>query len=107
MEQGSILGLPLASLGFGGVMGVAVGYATKKLGKLVLLAVGLVFLAVQWLAWEGWLHVDWASMEASAKAAWTDATGTTLAERAWQVVTADLPFGAAFAAGFALGVKLG
>ena len=38
---------------------------------------------------------------------WMDAQGVTLAERAWQVISANLPFGSGFVAGFALGFKLG
>ena len=107
MNEGAIFGLPVARLGFGGLLGMAVGFATRKLGKFVLLGVGLLFLAVQLLAWQGWIHVDWLSLEAAAKGAWTSVDGETLAQRAWHVASADLPFGGAFAGGFAIGLRLG
>lgn len=49
----------LANLGFSGCMGAAAGMALKKLGQFVAVAVGLVFLLVQGLAYTGFITVQW------------------------------------------------
>ena len=46
-------------------------------------------------------------MQQTAEHVWSDPQGVTLADRAWEMLSANLPFGGAFAAGFALGFKLG
>lgn len=95
------------SLGFGGLAGVVVGYASKKLTKLAAILLAILFILVQVLAYQGWIHVEWTAVEESAKHVWIDDSGITLADRAWHILTANLPFGGAFVAGFALGFKLG
>ena len=94
-------------LGFGGVAGAVVGYTSKKVTKLVALALGLVFIVIQVLVYLKFVSVDWGAVQTGAEHVWADAAGVTLADRAWEVISANLPFGAAFAAGFALGFKLG
>lgn len=94
-------------LGFGGVAGAVVGYTAKKVTKLVALALGLVFIVIQALVYLEVLSVNWGAVQAGAEQVWSDAQGVTLADRAWAILSANLPFGAAFAAGFALGFKLG
>lgn len=94
-------------LGFGGVAGAVVGYTAKKLTKLVALALGLVFIVIQVLIYFHFIAVDWQAIEHSAHEVWSDAHGVTLADRAWQVVSANLPFGGAFAVGFGIGFKVG
>ena len=107
MDLGGLLGTVGADLGFGGVAGAVVGYAAKKVTKLVALALGLVFIVIQVLVYLKFVSVDWGAVQTGAEHVWADAAGVTLADRAWEVISANLPFGAAFAAGFALGFKLG
>ncbi|MFM8408824.1 MAG: FUN14 domain-containing protein [Alphaproteobacteria bacterium] len=102
-----LLSGPLGTLGVGGLLGASAGYAAKKLSRLALLVVGLGFLLVQLLAWQGWIEVRWEHVEAAARAQWQSPDGTTLLDRAWRVASANLPFGGAFAAGFAIGFRLG
>ena len=101
------LSASLSSLGFGGVLGAAVGFTAKKTLKIAAIVVGLSFIAVQLLLHFGLLHVDWGAIESASHHAWVDASGETAAARAWAVLSADLPFGTAFVAGFALGFRLG
>jgi len=98
---------PLSGLGFGGLIGATVGYASKKVTKLVALVFGLCFILVQVMVFMGWIDVDWIAVQHSAEAAWTNAQGHTLLERAWQILTANLPFGGGFLAGFLVGFKVG
>src|SRR6478672_11603237 len=106
-ELGPLLSGSVGELGFGGVAGVIVGYTAKKLTKLMALALGLGFLFIQTLVYLKFVSVDWITIQHTAEHVWKDPHGVTLAERAWQVIGANLPFGAAFVAGFALGFKLG
>lgn len=94
-------------LGFGGAAGAVVGYASKKVTKVVALALGLVFITIQALVYLHLVTVDWHAVQAGAEHVWTDPHGVTLATRAWRVLSANLPFGAAFAAGFGIGFKMG
>jgi len=98
---------PLSGLGFGGLVGAAVGYASKKVTKLVALVLGLCFILVQVMVFMGWIDVDWVAVQNSAESAWSNGQGHTLAEHAWQILTANLPFGGGFVAGFLIGFKIG
>lgn len=107
MDLTSALSGLAPDLGFGGVAGAVVGYTAKKVTKLVAIALGLVFIAVQYLVYMKFVSVDWNAVQTTAEHVWSDGQGVTLADRAWQIVSANLPFGGAFVAGFALGFKLG
>lgn len=99
--------LPLAQLGFGGMAGLVVGYTAKKIAKMTAILLGVLFLLVQVLAYNGLITVNWGAVEKTASGVWTDPNGVTFADRAWAMISANLPFGGAFATGFLLGFKLG
>ncbi len=105
-EKGNILLGPVGGLGFGGVVGLGVGFTAKKIGKVILLTIGAVVILLQALAYGELIDIDWGAVEGAAKSAWATPDGT-LADRAWEVVTNNLPFGGGFVAGFALGFKMG
>jgi uncharacterized membrane protein (Fun14 family) len=107
VELGTLLSGPAGQLGFGGVAGMMVGYASKKVTKLAALALGLLFITVQGLVYMKFVSVDWNAVQQTAAHVWRDAQGVTLADRAWDVLSANLPFGGGFAAGFAIGFKIG
>jgi uncharacterized membrane protein (Fun14 family) len=106
-DLGSLLNGPIASLGFGGIAGAVVGYTAKKATKIVAIALGCVFILLQILVYEGFITVDWTAVQGTAEKVWTDEGGRTLADHAWEIISANLPFGGGFAAGFALGFKIG
>jgi len=106
-EVQELLSGPWATLGFGGVAGAAVGYTAKKVTKLAALLLGALFIAVQLLVYWDFIDVHWETVQSTAQGVWQDSQGVTLAERAWHVISANLPFGGGFVAGFALGFKLG
>lgn len=106
-DLGEILTGPAGALGFGGVAGVLVGYAAKKLAKAVAVVLGLLFILLQLLVHEGFISVNWDTVQATAEGAWRNPQGQTLADRAWAIVIGNLPFGGGFVAGFALGFKIG
>ena len=107
MDLGTLLSGPAGQLGFGGVAGAIVGYTSKKLTKLAALLLGLVFLVIQGLVYLRFVSVDWNAVQQTAEHLWTDQQGVTLAQHAWEIISANLPFGGGFVAGFALGFKLG
>ena len=98
---------PLAGLGFGGVAGAAVGYTAKKMTKLVALLLGLAFITVQLLAYYGLAEIDWGAVQSSAEGVWRGSDGVSLAQKFWHILTANLPFGGGFVAGFVLGFRMG
>src|SRR5258708_3489500 len=103
---GSLTG-PLAELGFGGIAGAIVGFTAKKVAKVAALALGALFLGVQLLAYYGMVEVHWNAVQSGAEHLWRDGQGATLAQRAWDVISYNLPFGGGFLAGFALGLRRG
>ena len=107
MDFASLVGAPLASLGFGGAAGLVVGYAAKKVTKAVALLLGLLFILLQVLAYNDLITVNWTAVQHTAQQVWTDPSGMTLADRGWNILSANLPFGGGFVTGFALGFKLG
>lgn len=106
-DLGTLLSGPAGELGFGGVAGAIVGYTAKKVAKLAALALGLLFIVIQGLVYMHFVSVDWLTVQHTAENIWRDAHGVSLADRSWEVLTANLPFGGGFIAGFALGFKIG
>jgi uncharacterized membrane protein (Fun14 family) len=107
VDLGTLLSGPAGQLGFGGAAGAVVGYTSKKLTKLAALMLGLIFLVIQALVYLKFVSVDWEAVQQTAEHVWKDPHGVTLAQRAWEILSANLPFGGGFMAGFALGFKLG
>ena len=105
-DSGTIVIGPGAGLGFGGVLGLGVGYATKKLGKIFLLLLGLFVVVLQVLAHFEWITVDWNAVHSTASGMWQTPDGS-LGEHLWEIVASNLPFGGGFLAGFTLGFKMG
>ena len=98
---------PLAGLGFGGLTGAAVGYTAKKFTKLAALILGLAFIIVQVMVYQGWVDIDWVAVQSATENAVSSEQGRSALQKAWDVLTTNLPWGGGFVAGFALGFKLG
>jgi uncharacterized membrane protein (Fun14 family) len=91
-------------LGIGGVGGFVVGFALKKLSKLVLFLTGLFILALIYLSTQGIINVDYASLF-NALAGLIGSAGSAFS---WLVgVISLLPFAGSFIVGFLLGLKIG
>lgn len=91
-------------LGVGGIGGFIVGYAIKKLSKLILILIGLFILLLIYLGTQGVININYGALwdALSGLVGWA---GSTLS---WLVgVLSLLPFAASFIAGFLLGLKLG
>jgi uncharacterized membrane protein (Fun14 family) len=92
----------VGTLGFGGLMGYAVGYAAKKIAKVVLVAIGVLFFLIQYLVYQHLAHVDWAGVAHHGGAA-AKAGGLAF----WKIATYNVPLGAGFVAGILLGLRKG
>ncbi|MEZ4629354.1 MAG: FUN14 domain-containing protein [Deinococcales bacterium] len=97
----------LAQLGVGGALGFATGYALKKVGKLALVAVGLLFLILQLAAFYGYVNIDWLKIQENLNPFFE----TESLNRQWQqflfMITANLPFAGGFVPMFLVGLKMG
>lgn len=94
-------------LTFGAVAGFAAGYALKKVGKVLAIALGLLFVALQVLAYYGFLTIDWVEVQGRVD----PLLEPSALDGAWRavlrVLTFNVAFAAAFVPGFLLGLKRG
>jgi len=93
-------------LGVGGIGGFILGFALKKLSKLILLLIGLFIIVLLYLGMNGIISVsiNYAALFNAINEflGWAGSTVSWLTH----VVTL-LPFAGSFIVGFALGFKLG
>jgi uncharacterized membrane protein (Fun14 family) len=93
----------VGTLGFGGLVGYGVGYAAKKVTKLALIGMGVLFFAIQYLVYKGFVHgVEWGGLAAAGGHA--AKSGGLLF---WKIITCNVSLGAGFVAGIVLGFKKG
>ncbi len=91
-------------VGTGAVGGFIVGYAVKKLSKLVAIVIGLFLVALIYLGTQGIISINYGAL-------W-DAVGNALGLAgsgfSWLVgIISLLPFAGTFVVGFLLGFKIG
>jgi uncharacterized membrane protein (Fun14 family) len=55
------------SIGFGGVAGFLIGYAIKKVMKVMLIIVGLIFVGFIYLEYHKVLSIDWNKIQLSVE----------------------------------------
>ncbi len=103
-----------ASVGVGGVAGFVIGYAIKKILKIVMVIVGLFLAALAYLASQGVISVNWdkiGSASTSTLVGIQNATMGATPGAADQVMMAlaniGIPLTGSFAAAFALGFMKG
>jgi len=101
---GADLSSLLVQLGAGGLLGFIVGYAVKKLLKVLLVILGLGILMLMLLNYVGIVTVDWDRVVAIISSITPKIIN--IAGPVQQLVNA-LPFAGAFVAGFILGIKVG
>ena len=103
-ESPSILTPLIAQLGVGGIGGLCVGYAVKKVAKIVAFLIGLFFLGLQYLAYQGIIDVNYVALEEWG----VNALGSAVAaEGILRAMIANLPFAASFIVGFGIGLRMG
>lgn len=94
----------LTEAGLFGLIGFALGYTSRKLFKLALIALAIAFVAVQGLVHLGWLEVDWGGLLERLNA-WL----FNLRESATvsEFLTDRVPSGGALLVGWLVGFKRG
>ncbi|MCS6869643.1 MAG: FUN14 domain-containing protein [Thermus sp.] len=97
----------LGQMTFGGLAGYAVGFALKKVGRLLAFSLGLLFVALQLLAQAGYVQVDWTRIQKEVEPLLQGPGLKNLWEGLLRTLTYNLPFGASFMGGFLLGLRAG
>ncbi|MEM2439818.1 MAG: FUN14 domain-containing protein [Candidatus Bathyarchaeia archaeon] len=99
-----ILPTIIYELGLGGLGGFLMGFALKKLSKLILFLVGLFIAFLVYLNIKGVLSLNYEALFNFI----SDLLGAAGSAFSWLVHTiALLPFAASFVVGFLIGLKLG
>jgi uncharacterized membrane protein (Fun14 family) len=90
--------------GIGGIGGFIVGYAIKKISKLVVVLIGLFIIALVYLSTQGIININYqALLQASSKL-----IGEAPEAVSWLArIISVLPFAGSFVVGFLIGFKLG
>lgn len=97
----------LQQLTFGAVAGFIVGYALKKVGKIIAIFLGVLFVTIQILAYYGFVTVNWLEVQGrfdplleprSLNQAWKSLVG---------LLTYNVTFAAAFVPALIIGLKRG
>ncbi len=97
----------LAQLGFGGVAGWVSGYTLKKVGRLLALVLGFLFISLQLLAYAGYIEIDWTRIQRDVEPLLEPDTLKGFWQKLLEVLTYNLPFASGFAVGALLGFKKG
>ena len=93
----------LGTLGFGGIAGWCVGFTLKKFAKMAALILGIAFIAIQALAYNHFLSINWEQLQ--------NLVPEPTLQNAWMslmsMLTYNFPFAGAFFTGFYLGFRKG
>jgi uncharacterized membrane protein (Fun14 family) len=89
-------------VGIGAVGGFLVGYALKKIAKVLAVILGLSFLALQYLAYKGIIVINYEALQewVLRLLGMTEGTQSVVVD-----ALSHIPFGASFAFGLYLGFK--
>ncbi len=94
-------------LTLGGVAGFASGYALKKVGKVLALLVGMLFISIQVLAYYGFVSVDWPQVQSVID----PLLDPSALESGWRqllaVLVGNAPFAGTFVPALVWGVRRG
>ncbi len=91
-------------LGTGAVGGFVVGYAIKKVAKLIVVLIGIFLIALIYLSSQYIITIDYGKLISTVR----DWLGGTAGVISWLTpIVAVLPFAGSFMAGFFLGFKMG
>lgn len=72
MDIVSVFGPPAAVFFGAGGIGFIFGYAVKKIAKILAVIVGLFFMGLAYMDYNGWVKVNWQAVSNSTNAAATD-----------------------------------
>lgn len=104
------------SIGIGGFLGFLMGYAIKKILKIIIVVAGLLVGIMYYLQYNGLLALDWAKVEATLGNAMANLNGFSLntpflpgiSDQILDAISnSGIPLTGGFAAGFAFGFSKG
>lgn len=104
------------SVGIGGFLGFLMGYAIKKILKIIIVVAGLLVGIMYYLQYDGLIALNWAKVETALGNAMTNFNGFSLSTPflpgiSDQILDAisnsGIPLTGGFAAGFAFGLSKG
>jgi len=100
--------LPLiGQLTFGGLVGFLMGYALKKVGRVLAFALGLLLIVLAVLAYVGYITIDWERVQQDVNPLLEEENLSALWQKLLEVLTASLPTTSGFTVGFLLGLRKG
>ena len=97
----------LGKLSFGALAGFAVGFAIKKVSKVVLIILGVCFILSQVAAYYGYIKIDWFRIQEVTNPSLTSQSLSESWHRFVTILTFSIPFTAAFIPMLLLGLKKG
>ncbi|KAM9965665.1 hypothetical protein ACTFIR_005836 [Dictyostelium discoideum] len=89
----------------GGALGYCCGIATRKIGTMVLVFVGAIFIVVQLLSSKGYIVVKWDKVSEEHSPKFTKEKRRQYIRSFYNLLTSNLPFKVGFGSGFLLGFK--
>ncbi len=102
-----VLGPYIQQISFGFVAGFVVGYAFKKVGKMLAIALGLIFILLQILAYYGFITINWAKVQDQVNPVLEQESLKSIWNNIIAILTYNISFAAAFIPAFLLGIKKG
>ncbi len=97
----------MQQLSFGAIAGFAAGYALKKVGKIVAIALGLLFVVLQVLAYYGFVSINWVEVQSRVNPLLEGESLNSFWQGLLNVLTYNVTFAAAFVPGFIVGLRRG
>ncbi|MEM2509451.1 MAG: FUN14 domain-containing protein [Candidatus Methanomethylicia archaeon] len=95
--------IPL-QLGIGGIGGFLVGYAVKKVAKILAVILGLGFLSLLYLSYKGIIQISYDRLLGEVE---SGLKFIGIGQSVISSIIANIPFAASFITGFILGLKKG
>jgi len=98
------LNVILVQLGIGGIGGFLVGYAVKKVAKILAVILGLGFLSLLYLSYKGIIQISYDKLLSEVE---KGLGFTGFGQSVILSIIANIPFATSFTVGFLLGLKKG
>ncbi|MEM1545252.1 MAG: FUN14 domain-containing protein [Candidatus Methanomethylicia archaeon] len=98
------LNVILLQLGIGGIGGFLVGYAVKKVAKILAVILGLGFLSLLYLSYKGIIQISYDRLLGEVE---SGLKFIGIGQSVISSIIANIPFAASFITGFILGLKKG
>lgn len=97
----------LQQISFGALAGFATGYALKKVGKVLAIVLGLLFVALQLLAYYGIVEINWGVVQDQVDPLLEPESLGSMWRRLVELLTYNITFAAAFVPGLLFGLRRG